>query len=170
MRVRTALSTELLQEGRPYEDGRSYTPLQYKVMADAFAAKWAPRVSEAGKDIVRATEEAYWRIVDACTPAVAVEYGNDIDTSEYGTILPLRRATFSERRQGQASSVPCDFGSFEYYKNTGWNMANISLIPGSVLRHVRECVLGINVPWLYFGMLFATFAWHVEDNHFGSIQ
>lgn len=161
------------QEGRPYADGKDYTPSEYKVMADAFAKEWMPQLADGGADAdaaAKAIEQAYWRIVDGCTPEVTVEYGNDTDTSKYGTVIPLRRAEFAELRQGQAASVPCDFGSREYYKNTGWNMGNIALLPGSVLRYVREAVVGINVPWLYFGMLYATFAWHVEDNHLNSIQ
>ena len=51
-----------------------------------------------------------------------------------------------------------------------WNLNILPHLPGSVLRHVSEDLNGINVPWLYYGMLFATFAWHTEDNYFASIN
>jgi histone demethylase JARID1 len=31
-------------------------------------------------------------------------------------------------------------------------------------------VNGVNVPWLYLGMLFASFCWHNEDNYCYSIS
>ena len=40
----------------------------------------------------------------------------------------------------------------------------------SVLRLVRGDVEGISTPMLYIGMLFATFAWHVEDHYLYSIN
>jgi hypothetical protein len=39
-----------------------------------------------------------------------------------------------------------------------------------VLRLVRGDVDGISTPMLYIGMLFATFAWHVEDHYLYSIN
>ena len=40
------------------------------------------------------------------------------------------------------------------------------------MRHVNEEINGVNVPWLYCGMLFATFAWHAEvsDRALGCAQ
>ena len=91
-----------------------------------------------------------------------------------------------------------DFSSPEYYKHCGcvravpcrpgaavnawyltcrcphlgcrWNLHNLPFAPGSILRHVPQIINGINVPWLYIGMLFASFAWHVEDNYLCSIS
>lgn len=51
-----------------------------------------------------------------------------------------------------------------------WNLHNLPFAPGSILRHVPQIINGINVPWLYIGMLFASFAWHVEDNYLCSIS
>jgi len=42
--------------------------------------------------------------------------------------------------------------------------------PGSVLRHVKVPINGVNVPWLYMGTLFSTFCWHNEDNYLYSIN
>ncbi len=39
---------------------------------------------------------------------------------------------------------------------------------GSLLRHVEENIPGVMVPWVYVGMLFSSFAWHIEDHMFYS--
>ena len=57
-----------------------------------------------------------------------------------------------------------------YYAKTGWNLNNLPQWPGSLLRHIRTPINGVNVPWLYCGMLFATFCWHAEDNYLYSIN
>lgn len=60
--------------------------------------------------------------------------------------------------------------STEFYAKTNWNLNNIPSAQGSVLRYLQTPVNGINVPWLYVGMLFATFCWHNEDNYCYSIS
>lgn len=39
---------------------------------------------------------------------------------------------------------------------------------GNLLRHVEENIPGVMVPWVYVGMLFSSFAWHLEDHMFYS--
>lgn len=68
------------------------------------------------------------------------------------------------------NTVPCAFGDPGYYAATGWNLNNLPFLPSSVLRHVNEEINGVNVPWLYLGMLFASFAWHNEDHFLYSIN
>ena len=38
------------------------------------------------------------------------------------------------------------------------------------MKRVETPINGINVPWLYLGMLFTTFCWHNEDNYLYSIN
>ena len=40
----------------------------------------------------------------------------------------------------------------------------------SVLRHLLHDIPGVSSPMLYLGMLFANFAWHVEDHYLYSIN
>ena len=47
---------------------------------------------------------------------------------------------------------------------------NIASSEGSVLTHLQTLINGVNVPWLYIGMLFSTFCWHNEDNYLYSIN
>jgi len=58
----------------------------------------------------------------------------------------------------------------EYYARTGWNMINLPTASGSLLKYIHTPINGINVPWLYIGMLFASFCWHAEDNYLFSIN
>ena len=37
-----------------------------------------------------------------------------------------------------------------------------------MLRHVEDNIPGVMVPWVYLGMLFSSFAWHIEDHMFYS--
>jgi histone demethylase JARID1 len=43
-------------------------------------------------------------------------------------------------------------------------------LPGSLLGHLRGEVPGITSPMLYIGMLFSSFAWHIEDHYLYSIN
>jgi len=39
-----------------------------------------------------------------------------------------------------------------------------------VLKYLQTPINGVNVPWLYVGMLFSSFCWHNEDNYLYSIN
>lgn len=89
-------------------------------------------------------ERDYWNIVETHSREVAVEYGNDVDTSVFGSGFP-----FSERgRSVNGTADPekmklpePEFGSEDYYKETWWNLNNIPGAPDSVLRYIQ---VGIN--------------------------
>lgn len=66
--------------------------------------------------------------------------------------------------------VDCAFKTAEYYRRCGWNLNNLPFLPPSVLRHIHEEINGVNVPWLYMGMLYASFAWHNEDHYLYSVN
>ncbi|KAL3904104.1 MAG: hypothetical protein SGILL_010195, partial [Bacillariaceae sp.] len=118
-------------------------------------------------------EQDYWDVVENRTREVNVEYGNDVDTTDFGSGFPL-----SERGRSLHGKVDLDkvdqpepeFGTREFYKETWWNLNNIPNTPDSVLRHVKVGINGINVPWMYYGSLFTTFCWHNEDNYLYSIN
>ena len=67
-------------------------------------------------------------------------------------------------------------GDEEYLDETARNSFNrwfLSIFPrlsGSVLSHVKGEIPGVTAPMLYYGMLFSTFCWHVEDNWLSSIS
>ncbi|KAE8998550.1 hypothetical protein PR001_g19292 [Phytophthora rubi] len=56
----------------------------------------------------------------------------------------------------------------QQYAQDDWNLNNMPKLPGSVLQHLDEDIKGVMVPWLYAGMCFSTFCWHVEDHNFYS--
>jgi histone demethylase JARID1 len=63
-----------------------------------------------------------------------------------------------------------DLETWQKYCLSPWNLNNFPNLPGSVLRTVRDKIAGVMVPWLYIGMLFSSFCWHVEDHCFYSIN
>lgn len=101
-------------------------------------------------------EGEYWRIIEQPTDEVEVYYGADLETGVYGSGFP------------KASSLPKD--ESDEYVHSGWNLNNFPHLPGSVLCFEECDISGVVVPWLYVGMCFSSFCWHVEDHHLYSLN
>ncbi|KAL8151644.1 hypothetical protein V2J09_021452 [Rumex salicifolius] len=99
-------------------------------------------------------EGEYWRIIEQPTDEVEVLYGADIETRVFGSGFPCQ--SFSE--------------ALDPYKKSGWNLNNFPRLPGSLLCFESADISGVEVPWLYVGMCFSSFCWHVEDHHLYSLN
>jgi histone demethylase JARID1 len=88
-------------------------------------------------------------------------YGNDLDTSLYGSGFP------NETNQKPQS---IDDKLWQEYSTNPWNLNNLPKLKGSMLRAVHHNITGVMVPWLYIGMLFSSFCWHFEDHCFYSMN
>ncbi|OIV94904.1 hypothetical protein TanjilG_22101 [Lupinus angustifolius] len=106
-------------------------------------------------------EKKFWEIVEGLVGEVEVMYGNDLDTSVYGSGFP--RAT-------DQKSESIDEKLWQEYSNNPWNLNNLPKLKGSMLRAVHHNITGVMVPWLYIGMLFSSFCWHFEDHCFYSMN
>ena len=91
---------------------------------------------------------------------LTVEYAADLPTSQYGSGFP---------RRPQPGKMDFRFN----YEESLFNLNNIYKSPNSMLRVVdakKENISGISQPWMYVGMQFATFCWHVEDLFINSVN
>ncbi|KAI4364560.1 hypothetical protein MLD38_020634 [Melastoma candidum] len=102
-------------------------------------------------------EGEYWRIVEKPTEEIEVLYGADLETGTFGSGFP--------KISGQVGSDLED-----RYVKSGWNLNNSPKIQGSVLSFESGDISGVLVPWLYIGMCFSSFCWHVEDHHLYSLN
>lgn len=76
-----------------------------------------------------------------------IEYGSDIE----GT-------AFADAESGEQLAA------------SSWNLATLPTLPGSLLSAIYGTIPGVTVPMMYMGMLFSTFAWHVEDHNLYSVN
>lgn len=171
-----------LQEGKGFDTGKSYSIAEYKEMADAFSAEWAERYHDGVPVTHEQIAKDYWDIVDGSARQAVVEYGNDLDTAEYCsgfiTSTSTSRKSCETSAAGDTTDRSAEVFDDEFYTNTGWNLTRLPASPGSVLKFLKIPVNGVNVPWLYVGMMFASFCWHNEDNylysmnysHFGDVK
>ncbi|XP_047340507.1 lysine-specific demethylase JMJ18-like [Impatiens glandulifera] len=123
----------------------SITPKKIKV-----TRKWEPSV--------KAIEGEYWRIIEHPTDEVEVLYGADLETGAFGRGFPKALALLN------------DSSKLNEYVMSGWNLNNLPRLSGSVLRFEENDISGVLVPWLYIGMCFSSFCWHVEDHHLYSLN
>ncbi|KAG9445682.1 hypothetical protein H6P81_011810 [Aristolochia fimbriata] len=112
--------------------------------------QWEPSVEN--------IEGEYWRLVEKPTEEIEVLYGADIETGKFGSGFP------------KSLSIAGSSGLDNQYVNSGWNLNNLSRLPGSLLAFESGDISGVQVPWLYVGMCFSSFCWHVEDHHFYSLN
>ncbi|XP_018433339.2 putative lysine-specific demethylase JMJ16 [Raphanus sativus] len=169
-------STEMSQlfETFGFEPGPGFTLNDFKKYADEFKTQYfkksetssSDNVCKVGNSIdcleptVEDVEGEYWRIVDKATEEIEVLYGADLETGVFGSGFPK----ISTSQEASSSS------SDEKYAKSGWNLNNFSRLPGSLLKHEGSDISGVLVPWLYIGMCFSSFCWHVEDHHLYSLN
>ncbi|KAJ0975769.1 hypothetical protein J5N97_017734 [Dioscorea zingiberensis] len=85
-----------------------------------------------------------------------VHYGADLETGVFGSGFPKASSSTDQNT--------------DPYLMSGWNLNNFPRLPGSVLAFERGDISGVLVPWLYIGMCFSSFCWHVEDHHLYSLN
>jgi len=139
-------------------DGSHYTPSEYRMMALMFEKEWRERNNDVRT--VEDVESFFWKTVGEQKPRIMVEYGANLSPEKMGS------GFHRSRKEGEVEK-DSTLGPFD-----GWNLNTIGYAAEDSLLGL-ECkgdISGITMPWIYFGMLFASFAWHVEDNHLFSIN
>ncbi|KAM9856087.1 lysine-specific demethylase 5B-B [Aulostomus maculatus] len=135
---------------------RDYSLRAFGQMADAFKSDYFNMpVHMVPTELV---EKEFWRLVGAVEEDVTVEYGADIASKEFGSGFPIPNGKFKVS--------PAD----EKYLKCGWNLNNLAMMNPSVLTHVTADICGMTLPWLYVGMCFSSFCWHIEDHWSYSIN
>ena len=137
-----------LSEGRTFQFGKEYTKGEYEAMAKAYEERWAKERPDVDANDANALERAFWDMVETRSEQARVEYGNDLDTKIFGT----------------------GFGVDENGEKHPWDFEHLYSHPLNLLRVVEHDIPGLTKPWLYLGMLFATFCWHVEDHFLCSLN
>uniref|UniRef100_A0A0A9W3X8 [histone H3]-trimethyl-L-lysine(4) demethylase n=3 Tax=Lygus hesperus TaxID=30085 RepID=A0A0A9W3X8_LYGHE len=107
---------------------------------------------------IEEVEKEYWRLLTDLEHDTMVEYGADIHSVDHGMGFPLR---------DEANSVKMET---DEYTQSKWNLNNIPVIETSVYSHIGTNVPGVTIPWMYIGMCFSTFCWHIEDHWSYSIN
>ncbi|XP_047298722.1 lysine-specific demethylase 5D isoform X7 [Homo sapiens] len=103
-------------------------------------------------------EKEFWRLVSSIEEDVTVEYGADIHSKEFGSGFPV-----SNSKQNLSPEE-------KEYATSGWNLNVMPVLDQSVLCHINADISGMKVPWLYVGMVFSAFCWHIEDHWSYSIN
>ncbi|XP_042586005.1 lysine-specific demethylase 5C isoform X2 [Cyprinus carpio] len=165
---------------------REYTLQSFGEMADTFKADYFNMpVHMVPTELV---EKEFWRLVSSIEEDVTVEYGADIHSKEFGSGFPVnngkRHLSDEEEVSFFFSSLfiyPCFIRSrklisisvlflLQEYARSGWNLNVMPVLEQSVLCHINADISGMKVPWLYVGMVFSAFCWHIEDHWSYSIN
>lgn len=134
---------------------REYTLQQFGEMADKFKSDYFAMSGHLVPTTV--AEKEFWRIISSVEEDVTVEYGADLHSMDHGSGFPTK------------SSINLYPGDQEYV-DSGWNLNNLPVLDGSVLRFINADISGMTVPWMYVGMCFSAFCWHNEDHWSYSIN
>uniref|UniRef100_A0A915E9Z1 [histone H3]-trimethyl-L-lysine(4) demethylase n=1 Tax=Ditylenchus dipsaci TaxID=166011 RepID=A0A915E9Z1_9BILA len=105
-------------------------------------------------------ETEFWQNVINFDKDVSVKYGADLITSKVGSGFPRKTDIFKG----------VDAKDRIAYASHPWNLNNLPVLRESVLSHIDTGISGMMVPWVYVGMCFSTFCWHVEDHWTYSIN
>ena len=126
-----------LMQGVGFQSAAPTTLGAFRARADEFKAALCLRHGVKPDDEA-ALEALFWRIVQTEHEDLVVQYGADLDVDSHAS----------------------GFGRDEA---GAWNLRRLASHPDSLLRHLTSGVPGVSSPWLYVGMCYGAFCWHVED-------
>ncbi|XP_031234279.1 lysine-specific demethylase 5D isoform X1 [Mastomys coucha] len=135
---------------------QEYTLQSFGEMADSFKTDYFNMpVHMVPTEVV---EKEFWRLVSSIEEDVTVEYGADIHSKEFGSGFPVNNSKWNLSPEEKE------------YAASGWNLNVMPVLDQSVLCHINADISGMKVPWLYVGMVFSAFCWHIEDHWSYSIN
>uniref|UniRef100_A0A914Y5A0 Uncharacterized protein n=1 Tax=Panagrolaimus superbus TaxID=310955 RepID=A0A914Y5A0_9BILA len=134
---------------------------KFREHADAFKAEFfhAKKASDVTVDEV---EKIFWKNVGDLHSDLFAFYGADLNSGNFGSGFPLRAKTDEEYEEMSAE--------VKYYSEHPWNLNNLPIASQSAFYHLEENISGMTIPWVYVGMCFSLFCWHVEDHWTYSIN
>ncbi|XP_038678402.1 lysine-specific demethylase JMJ706-like [Tripterygium wilfordii] len=131
-----------------------------------------------GKDMVKFTEQK--RKYTLATFRKKANKGNARRLPHYRELSPsdVEKNFWLEMSRGKRTveyAVNVEGSAFSCHAidqlgKSKWNLKALPKLPASVLRLIKDEIPGITYPMLYIGMLYSTFAWHVEDHYLNSIN
>ncbi|AQK83540.1 lysine-specific demethylase JMJ703 isoform X1 [Zea mays] len=146
------------QERFGFEPGPEFTLQMFQKYADDFSDQYFMKDKcRDSPPSVEDIEGEYWRIVERPTEEIEVIYGADLETGTFGSGFPKLCPEMKSDVEDK-------------YAQSGWNLNNLPRLQGSVLSFEGGDISGVLVPWLYVGMCFSSFCWHVEDHHLYSLN
>ncbi|CAD6339579.1 unnamed protein product [Miscanthus lutarioriparius] len=146
------------QEKFGFEPGPEFTLQMFQKYADDFSDQYFMKDKcRDSPPSVEDIEGEYWRIVERPTEEIEVIYGADLETGTFGSGFPKLCPEMKSDVEDK-------------YAQSGWNLNNLPRLQGSVLSFEGGDISGVLVPWLYVGMCFSSFCWHVEDHHLYSLN
>lgn len=132
--------------------GGRYTLEQFQLKA--WRKKNRYRELDLAKASSQQVEEEFWRRVDDYMHPYQVEYGTNVpcEVKDVGYAFPTSKED-------------------AYYGLHEANLLNLNDPKStSLLKHAREEMYGVTLPWAYIGSPFSAFCWHTEDHYLYSIN
>jgi histone demethylase JARID1 len=124
-----------------------------------FADKFYEEIYNNEKININKIENDFWRLCskkDAKLANLKTRYAADVSFKKYISDQEIEKITNKLAEDNQ------------------WTLLNINLQKNSLFQFLKReknsNISGLTVPWLYFGMLFSTFCWHVEDLYLYSLN
>ncbi|OEL13556.1 Lysine-specific demethylase JMJ703 [Dichanthelium oligosanthes] len=152
------IAMQLNQERFGFEPGPEFTLQMFQKYADDFSDQYFMKDKcRDSPPSVEDIEGEYWRIVERPTEEIEVIYGADLETGTFGSGFPKLSPEMKSDVEDK-------------YAQSGWNLNNLPRLQGSVLSFEGGDISGVLVPWVYVGMCFSSFCWHVEDHHLYSLN
>ncbi|EGR33188.1 JmjC domain protein, partial [Ichthyophthirius multifiliis] len=145
---------------QPFVSGdKEYMYNEFKELANNFKQNYQYQTQNGHNDLLRNNEFEYWSIVE--NPShfqnVIVEYAADLPSQKYGSAFP------KQPTQNDLVNYRHPFN----LQNTNYEKDSLF----QFLKIVQNCqISGITNPWVYLGMLFASFCFHVEDIYMQSMN